>query len=75
MQSIYLAHGAGVSQGFRSQFSIPEGSLGTRKGPREKFCKSEVATKMATSSNPCISTVCRGLIDEGRKVPKKKLLS
>ena len=70
MQSICLADGEGVSQGFRSQFSIPEGSLGARKGPRKKFCKSEVATKMATSSNPCISTVSRGLIEEGRKVLK-----
>ena len=75
MQSICLADGEGVSQGFRSQFSIPEGSLGARKGPRKKFCNSEVATKMATSSNPCISTVSRGLIEEGRKVPPKKLLS
>ena len=72
MQSICLADGEGVSQGFRSQFSIPEGSLGARKAPQKKFCKSEVATKMATSSNPCISTVSRGLIDEGRKVSKKK---
>ena len=71
MQSICLADGAGVSQGFRSQFSIPEGSLGARKGPQKKFSKSEVATKMATSSNPCISTVSRGLIEEGRKVLKK----
>ena len=72
MQTICLADGDCVSQGSRSPFSIPEGSLGARKGPRKKFCKSEVATKMATSSNPCISTVSRGLIDEATKVPQKK---
>ena len=49
--------------------------MGARKGPEKKFGNSEVATKMATSSNPCIYTVPRGLIDEGRKVQKKKLLS
>ena len=65
MQSICLACGEGVSQGFRNQFSIPKGSSGARKGPWKKLCKSEVATKMATSSNPCISTVPRGLIEEG----------
>ena len=75
MQTIGLADGEGVSQGSRRQFSIPEGSLGARKGPRKKFCKSEVATKMATSSNPCISTVSRGLIEEGWKVPQQMLLS
>ena len=75
MQSICLADGEGVSQGFRSQFSIPEGSLGARKGPQKKFSKSEVDTTMATSSNPCISTVSRGLIQEGRQIPQKKLLS
>ena len=75
MQTICLADGAGVSQGFRSQFSIPEGSLGARKAPQNKFSKSEVATKMATSSNRCISTVPRGLVAEGRKVLKKMLLS
>ena len=75
MQSICLADGEGVSQGFRSPFSIPEGSLGARKGPQKKFSKSEVATKMATSSNPCISTVSRGLIEEGKKFKKKTFLS
>ena len=75
MQTICLADGEGVSQGFRSPFSIPEGSLGARKGTQKKFRKSEVATNIAASSNPCISTVSRDLIDEGRKVPKKKLLS
>ena len=75
MQTICLAHGEGVTQGSRSPFSIPEGSVGARKGPQNNFSKSEVATKMATSSNPCISTVSRGLIEEGRKVLKKMLLS
>ena len=75
MQTICLAHDEGVTQGSRSPFSIPEGSLGARKGPQKKFGKSDVATKMATSSNPCISTVSRGLIEEGRKVHKKKVLS
>ena len=65
MQTISLAGGEGVTQGSRDQFSIPEGSLGARKGSWKMFCKSEVATKMATSSNPCISTVSRGLIEEG----------
>ena len=65
MQTICLADGEAVTQGSRGQFSIPEGSLGARKGPWKMFCKSEVATKMATSSNPCISTVSRGLIEEG----------
>ena len=68
MQSICLADGEGVSQGFRSQFSIPEGSLGARKGPRKKFCNSEVAPKMATSSNPCISTVSRGHLEKVLKI-------
>ena len=71
MQSICLADGEGVSQGFRSPFSIPEGSWGARKGPQKKFGKSEVATKMATSSHPRISTVCRGRVEEGRKVFQK----
>ena len=71
MQTICLADGEAVSQGFSGQFSIPEASLGARKGPRKKFWKSEVAPKTATNSNPCISTVSRGLIEEGRKVPKK----
>ena len=75
MQTICLADGEGVSQGFRSQFSIPEGSLGARKGTRKKLCKSEVATKMATSSIHCIFTVSRGHLDEGRNAFKKKLLS
>ena len=75
MQSICLADGEGVSQGFRSQFSIPEGSLGARKGPRKKFCKSEGATKMAASSIDCIFTVSRDHLDEGRNALKKKLLS
>ena len=75
MKTICLADGDGVTQGSRSQFSFPEGSVGARKGPQNNFSKSEVATKMATSSNPCISTVCRGLIEEGRKVLKKMLLS
>ena len=75
METIYLAHGEGVTQGSRWQLSIPESSVGARKGPQNNFSKSGVATKMATSSNPCISTVCRGLIEEGRKVLKKMLLS
>ena len=65
MGTICLEGGEGVTQGSRGQFSIPEAPLGARKGPRKKFCKSEVATKMASSSNPCISTVSRGLIEEG----------
>ena len=65
METICLAGGEGVTQGSPDQFSIPEGSWGARKGPWKMFCKSEVATKMATSSNPCISTVSRGLIEEG----------
>ena len=65
MQTLCLADGEGVTQGSRRQFSIPEGSWGARKGPWKMFCKFEVATKMATSSNPCISTVSRGLTGEG----------
>ena len=65
METIRLAGGEAVTQGSRDQFSIPEGSLGARKGPWKMFCKSEVATKMASSSNPCIYTVSRGLIEEG----------
>ena len=75
MGTICLEGGEGVTQGSRDQFSIPEGSLGARKGPRKKFCKSEVATKMATSSIDCIFTVSRGHLDEGRNALKKKLLS
>ena len=75
MQTICLADGEGVTQGSRRPFSIPEGSWGARKGPQNNFSKSEMATKMATSSNRCISTVCRGLIEEGRKVLKQMLLS
>ena len=65
METICLAGGEDVTQGSRDQFSIPEGSSGARQGPWKKFCKSEVVTKMASSSNPCISTVSRGLIEEG----------
>ena len=65
METICLAGGEGVTLGSREQFSIPEGSWGARKGPWKMFCKSEVATKMASSSNPCISTVSRGLIEDG----------
>ena len=50
--------------------------MGARKGPRKKFCKSEVPTKMATNSIDCIFTVSRGHLDEGRNgLNKKKLLS
>ena len=65
METICLAGGKGVTQASRGQFSIQEVSWGARKGPWKMFCKSGVATKMATSSNPCISTVSRGLIEEG----------
>ena len=53
-------------------FSPSWGSPGARRGTQNKFWKSEVATKLAASSNPCISTVFRGLIEEGTKVQKKK---
>ena len=46
--------------------------MGARKGPQKKFCKSEVATKMATSSIDFIFTVSRGHLDEGRNAFKKK---
>ena len=49
--------------------------MGARKGPRKKFCKSEVPTKRATSSIDSIFTVSRGHLDEGRNALKKKLLS
>ena len=75
MQSFCLEDERGLEGAKAEVFPLPGGSLGARKGPRKKFCKSEVATKMATSSNPCISTVSRGLFAEDRKVPKKKLLS
>ena len=75
MQSFCFAAERGHEGACTELFPLPGGSLGARKGPQKKFGKSEVATQVATSSNPCISTVSRGLIDEGRKVPKKKLLS
>ena len=64
------------SEGAKTErFPLPGESPGARRGPQNNFSKSEVATKMATSSNRCISTVSRGLIEEGRKVLKKMLLS
>ena len=71
MQTICLADGDAASQGSRSQFSFPEGSLGARKGPGKKFSKLEVATKMATGSIDCIFTVCRGHLEEGRNAFQK----
>ena len=64
------------SEGAKTErFLLPGKPPGARRGPQNNFSKSEVATKMATSSNRCISTVSRGLIEEGRKDIKKMLLS
>ena len=46
--------------------------MGARKGPRKKLCKSEVATKIATSSIDFIFTVPRGHLDEGRNALGQK---
>ena len=75
MQSFCLEDERGFEGACTERFPLPEGSLGARKGPHKKFWKSEAAPKVAASSNPCISTVSRDLIEEGRKVQKKKLLS
>ena len=75
MQSFCLEDERGLEGAKTELFPLPGGSVGARKDPRKKFSKSEVATKMATSSNPCISAVSRGLIEESRIVSKKKLLS
>ena len=75
MQSFCLEDERGLEGAKTELFPLPGGSLGARKRPRKKFCKSEVATKMATSSIDCIFTVSRGHLDEGRNALKKKLLS
>ena len=75
MQSFCLEDERGLEGAKTELFPLPGGSLGARKGPRIKFCKSEGATKMATSSIDCIFTVYRGHLDEGRNALKKKLLS
>ena len=72
MQSFCFAAERGHEGACTELFPLPRGSLGARKGPRKKFCKSEVPTKMATSSIDCIFTVSRGHLDEGRNALKKK---
>ena len=68
MQSFCFAAERGHEGACAELFPLPGGSLGARKGPRKKFCKSEVPTKMATSSIDCIFTVSRDHLDEGRKI-------
>ena len=75
MQSFCLEDERGLEGAKTELFPLPGGSLGARKGPREKFSKSEGATKIATSSIDCIFTVSRAHLEEGRNVFKKKLLS
>ena len=54
-------------------------SLGGPPGPEEPPQQSSGirlwGTKVATIQNPCIFTVPRGLMGEGRTVPQKQLLS
>ena len=73
MQSFCFAAERGHEGACAELFPPLGGSMGARKGPRTKFCKSEVPTKMATSSIDCIFTVSRGHLDEGRNALKKKL--
>ena len=73
MQSFCFAAERWLGGACTELFPLPGGSSGARKGPREKFCNSEVATKMATSSIDCIFTVSRGHLDEGSNALKKKL--
>ena len=75
MQSFCFAAERGHEGACTELFPLPGGSLGARKGPRKKFCKSEGPTKMATSSIDSIFTVSRGHLDEGRNALKQKLLS
>ena len=75
MQSFCFAAERGLEGAKTELFPLPGGSSGARKGRRNMFCKSEGATKMATSSIDCIFTVSRGHLDEGRNALKKKLLS
>ena len=48
--------------------------LGARQCHQKKLWKSEVATKVAASSNPSIFTVSRDHLEEGRTVPENKFL-
>ena len=75
MRSFCFAAERGHEGACTELFPLPGGSLGARKGTRKKFCKSEVPTKMATSSIDCIFKMSRGHLDEGRNALKKKLLS
>ena len=75
MQSICFEDGEGVSQGSLFHFPFQRGPLALAAALGKKLCKSEGATKMATSSIDCIFTVSRGHLDEGRNALKKKLLS
>ena len=56
-------------------FPFPEGSPTAGRGPKKKFGKTYKPNKMAASSIQCIFTGCRGPIDNGQKIPKKKFLS
>ena len=72
MQSVCLEDERGLEGAKTELVPLPGGSLGARKGPREKFCKSEGPTKMATDSIDSIFTVPRGHIVEGRNALKNK---
>ena len=72
MQSFCLGDERGLEGACTELFPLPGGSSGARKGSRKKFCKSEVATKMATSSIDCIFTGPRGHLEEARNALRKK---
>ena len=70
MQSFCLEDERGLEGAKTELFPLPGGSLCARKGPMKKFCKSEVPTKMATSSIDFIFTVPHGDLDEARNIQK-----
>ena len=76
MQSFCLEDERGLGGAQTEICPLLRGSVGAPKGPRKKLCKSEGATKMATSSIDCIFTVSRSDLDDGRNaLSKKKLFS
>ena len=75
MKGSCAARRAPIEKASTELFPLPGGSSGARGGPKKKFGKSEVATKMAASSNHSIFTVSRDHLDEGRKTFKKKVFN
>ena len=72
MQRSCFANDRELEKAKTELFPLPGGGpLGPEEAPKKKLGKSEGATKVATIQNPCVFTVSRGLIEEGKKTQKK----